>query len=157
MRPIYVEMGIIRSTMEPAMKIRWDADSKCRARITFDASIGRQLELTNYLYPPYRSRGAIWEAFFVCQDNRRFQIFVNPRAGSFSLRFYQLSLLGAQSAPGAAWCFSGSCYIGTILHSGSAEYDAAQHAYTLTGSGENMWFSSAFSVLPGSSFPAISH
>jgi hypothetical protein len=32
--------------------------------------------------------------------------------------------------------------IGTVLHPGSAEYDAAQHTYTLTGSGENMWFAS---------------
>jgi len=30
--------------------------------------------------------------------------------------------------------------IGTVLHAGSAEYDAAQGKYTLKGSGENMWF-----------------
>jgi hypothetical protein len=27
-----------------------------------------------------------------------------------------------------------------VLHAGSAHYDTAHHAYTLTGSGENMWF-----------------
>jgi hypothetical protein len=30
--------------------------------------------------------------------------------------------------------------IGTVLHAGSAQYDTAHGAYTLTGSGENVWF-----------------
>ncbi|MGD0941231.1 MAG: hypothetical protein ABR905_16120 [Terracidiphilus sp.] len=30
--------------------------------------------------------------------------------------------------------------VGTVLHAGSAEYDAAHNAYTVSGSGENMWF-----------------
>jgi TolB protein len=30
--------------------------------------------------------------------------------------------------------------IGTVLHPGSAHFDAAKNAYTLTGSGDNMWF-----------------
>jgi len=30
--------------------------------------------------------------------------------------------------------------VGTVLHSGSAIFDAAHGAYTVTGSGENMWF-----------------
>jgi TolB protein len=29
--------------------------------------------------------------------------------------------------------------VGTVLHKGSSEYDASKNAYTLTGSGENMW------------------
>ena len=29
--------------------------------------------------------------------------------------------------------------MGTVLHAGSVEYDAAQKTYTITGSGENMW------------------
>jgi hypothetical protein len=29
--------------------------------------------------------------------------------------------------------------VGTVLHPGSANYDAAKNTYTLTGSGENMW------------------
>jgi len=32
--------------------------------------------------------------------------------------------------------------IGTVLHPGSAEYDAAKHSYTIAGSGENMWLES---------------
>ena len=30
--------------------------------------------------------------------------------------------------------------VGTVLHPGSVEYDASTETYTLTGSGENMWF-----------------
>src|SRR5713101_6936702 len=30
--------------------------------------------------------------------------------------------------------------IGTVLHAGSVEYDAAKRSYTIAGSGENMWF-----------------
>ena len=30
--------------------------------------------------------------------------------------------------------------VGTVLHPGSVEYDASKQSYTLTGSGENMWF-----------------
>ena len=36
--------------------------------------------------------------------------------------------------------FEGHQDVGTVLHPGSAEYDAARRIYTLTGSGENMWF-----------------
>jgi TolB protein len=30
--------------------------------------------------------------------------------------------------------------IGTVLHPGSVEFDGAKDAYTIAGSGENMWF-----------------
>ena len=30
--------------------------------------------------------------------------------------------------------------VGTVLHSGSVEYNEAQQAYTISGSGANMWF-----------------
>ncbi len=32
--------------------------------------------------------------------------------------------------------------VGTVLHPGSAEFDATKRSYTLAGSGENMWFAS---------------
>jgi len=32
--------------------------------------------------------------------------------------------------------------VGTVLHSGSVEYDAAKRSYTIAGSGENMWLGS---------------
>ena len=36
--------------------------------------------------------------------------------------------------------FEGHQDVGTVLHSGSTTYDAAKKTYTVTGSGENMWF-----------------
>jgi len=30
--------------------------------------------------------------------------------------------------------------VGTVLHPGSAQFDAPKGAYTIVGSGENMWF-----------------
>src|SRR6202045_1796282 len=44
-----------------------------------------------------------------------------------------------QSATGAG-IFEGRGDIGTVLHAGSVEYDAAKRSYTIAGSGENMWF-----------------
>jgi len=38
--------------------------------------------------------------------------------------------------------FDGRGDVGSVLHPGSSNYDPAQHAYTLAGSGENMWFNS---------------
>ncbi len=36
--------------------------------------------------------------------------------------------------------FEGNGDIGSVLHAGSVEYDAAKQTYTIAGSGENMWF-----------------
>lgn len=36
--------------------------------------------------------------------------------------------------------FDGHQDVGTVLHAGSTSFDAANQTYTLTGSGENMWF-----------------
>ncbi len=38
--------------------------------------------------------------------------------------------------------FDGQQDVGTVLHAGSAAYGPAQKTYTVTGSGENMWFAS---------------
>jgi len=48
--------------------------------------------------------------------------------------------LGAQTVQESSGMFQGHVDIGTVLHGGSVQYDAAQQVYTLTGSGENMWF-----------------
>ncbi len=37
--------------------------------------------------------------------------------------------------------FEGQQDVGTVLHPGSAQYDSASGTYTVSGSGENMWFS----------------
>jgi hypothetical protein len=38
-----------------------------------------------------------------------------------------------------AGMFEGHGDVGTVLHTGSVEYDAAKQSYTIAGSGENMW------------------
>jgi WD40 repeat protein len=46
----------------------------------------------------------------------------------------------AQSQPLPHGIFTDHQDVGTVLHPGSAVYDIAAHTYTLSGSGENMWF-----------------
>src|ERR1700722_244472 len=42
-------------------------------------------------------------------------------------------------APGSVGIFEGQQDIGTVLHAGSAEFDAAKGTSTLNGSAANMW------------------
>src|SRR5271165_7619178 len=51
-------------------------------------------------------------------------------------------IVQAQSAPPSLGVFQNHSDVGMTLRAGSAQYDPALHAYTLTGSGENMWFAS---------------
>ena len=47
----------------------------------------------------------------------------------------------ASNAPmGPIGLFESHADIGSVLHPGSVEYDATKKSYTVTGSGENMWF-----------------
>ena len=46
---------------------------------------------------------------------------------------------GAEDAKGSVGTFDAHRDIGTVLHAGSASFDADRKAYTLTGSGQNMW------------------
>src|ERR1017187_1699271 len=48
-----------------------------------------------------------------------------------------VAMLGASQSLGI---FSGQQDVGTVLHAGSAQYDKAHDTYTVSGSGENMWF-----------------
>ena len=48
----------------------------------------------------------------------------------------------AQTAPAPVGIFEDHADVGTVLHPGSVDYDPAKHAYTISGSGENMWFAS---------------
>lgn len=50
-----------------------------------------------------------------------------------------VAALGA-SQPLGLGIFTGHQDVGTVLHAGAAQYDKAQDAYTISGSGENMWF-----------------
>jgi len=53
-----------------------------------------------------------------------------------------ISAAALQAQGGAVGVFSGHQDVGTVLHAGSAEFDAAKNSYTVAGSGENMWFAS---------------
>jgi TolB protein len=46
----------------------------------------------------------------------------------------------ATSTGAAVGIFEGHGDVGTVLHAGSVEYDAAKGSYTIAESGENMWF-----------------
>src|SRR3569833_3617285 len=46
----------------------------------------------------------------------------------------------AWSQGGAVGLFEGHQDVGKVLHPGSTVYDAGKQSYTVTGSGENMWF-----------------
>lgn len=48
----------------------------------------------------------------------------------------------AQDATASLGFFEAHGDIGTVLHPGSVRYDSSAQTYTVTGSGENMWFSS---------------
>lgn len=48
----------------------------------------------------------------------------------------------AQAAQNGIGVFTAQQDIGTVLHAGSATFDAARGAYTITGSGDNVWFKS---------------
>jgi len=46
----------------------------------------------------------------------------------------------AQTHSAPLGIFEGQEDVGTVLHEGSASYNSAKKSYTVTGSGENMWF-----------------
>ena len=46
----------------------------------------------------------------------------------------------AQDAASSLGIFEGHSDVGTVLHAGSVDYDASKRTYTISGSGENMWF-----------------
>ena len=47
--------------------------------------------------------------------------------------------LPAQDSSSPIGIFDSHSDVGTVLHAGTAEFDASTKSYTLTGSGENMW------------------
>jgi TolB protein len=55
---------------------------------------------------------------------------------ALALLLFSTSILRAQNSIGI---FENHSDVGTVLHAGTATYDAAKKTYTLTGSGENMW------------------
>jgi len=55
------------------------------------------------------------------------------------LFFTHPSGVRGQSAPAPVGIFESHGDVGTVLHPGSAQYDASQRTYTISGSGNNMW------------------
>jgi|HubBroStandDraft_1064217.scaffolds.fasta_scaffold01213_5 TolB protein len=62
-------------------------------------------------------------------------------------RSYNLPLLACLALPvyaapaaGPFGIFEDHADVGAVLHAGAVEYDAANRSYTVSGSGENMWF-----------------
>ena len=66
---------------------------------------------------------------------------MNRRVFSFCFVFVMGSgcVLG-QAGSGPVGVFEGRQDVGTVLHPGSTSYDAVKQSYTVSGSGENMWF-----------------
>ena len=63
------------------------------------------------------------------------------RGLSFFLVFILLFGVGfAQGQAGSLGIFDGHQDVGTVLHPGSTSFDVSKQSYTVTGSGENMWF-----------------
>lgn len=68
-------------------------------------------------------------------------IFKHAAAVSFTfLASFTLALASAQSNPEAVGIFEGHADVGRVLHEGSVHLDSTKEIYTVTGSGENMWF-----------------
>jgi hypothetical protein len=94
--------------------------------------------IDNYIRPPYLSVGRVRRHFVVC---RIFKSGYLPALCCVVCLL--LSLSGsAQNAASSIGIFQDHGDVGAVLHAGSAQYDSAQRAYTVAGSGENMWFAS---------------
>jgi TolB protein len=57
-----------------------------------------------------------------------------------SATLFLLTAASAQSATTSLGIFQDHGDVGTVLQPGSVEYDPARQSYTISGSGENMWF-----------------
>ncbi len=68
---------------------------------------------------------------------RRKKIFRLVRAGFIVASLVPVYVVAQSTAIGI---FEGHGDVGSVLHAGSVGSDAAKNSYTLTGSGENMWF-----------------
>ena len=71
------------------------------------------------------------------------------------LLFSTTSLAGAQTTAPSLGLFQNHADIGTVMRPGSAQYDASTQGYTLTGSGENIWFTSDAFQFAGKPMSAV--
>ena len=63
-----------------------------------------------------------------------------PRAASSGARNAPVVAQGPAGAAASLGLFESHTDVGAVLHLGSVEYDASTGRYTVSGSGENMWF-----------------
>jgi hypothetical protein len=50
------------------------------------------------------------------------------------------SAAAAQNAPASLGIFEGEGDVGVLLHPGKLQYDSQKQIYSITASGENVWF-----------------
>src|ERR1043166_2248531 len=60
--------------------------------------------------------------------------------GVFLFCFFAAGAAAQENSAARLGVFEASGDVGTVLHAGSVVYDAAKATYTISGSGENMWF-----------------
>ena len=65
---------------------------------------------------------------------------VSSRPAIFRFTLATLIFLAPAATRAQLGIFTDHQDVGTVLHPGSTEYDAAKQIYTLSGSGDNMWF-----------------
>jgi TolB protein len=68
--------------------------------------------------------------------------FLSPCSLCCAVFLVSSCLLCAQTGASTLGLFQSHSDVGTVLHAGSAQYDATRNAYVLAGSGENMWSTS---------------
>src|SRR6267154_3459241 len=71
--------------------------------------------------------------------NNSCRALVMAAATMFSFAFPGAMKSPATQEKAAVGAFESHGDVGTVLHPGSVEYDAAKRSYTIAGSGENMW------------------
>src|SRR6266436_1456486 len=72
--------------------------------------------------------------------DRKKIVWVTALGGALALVCAAKDGTSPEHPPTGASIFEGHGDVGAVLHAGSVEYDAAKRSYTISGSGENMWF-----------------
>ena len=72
--------------------------------------------------------------------NYRFVLRVSALIAIGALASCAPAVISAQTHNQSVGIFEDHGDVGTVLHQGSARYDSANATYTITSSGENMWF-----------------
>src|SRR5215472_10079413 len=90
-------------------------------------------------FPPNHNR-AVFHVTSSCQPGANVMNNWSSIKLFAALSFFGCALATAQQPASTVGIFDTHQDIGAVLHAGAARFDAASGTYTLTGSGENMWF-----------------